>query len=158
MTNKQALRELAERMRKAAEKPVFSRETGQCIEAGKVTEWVDELEAAFSAQGSPAEFDERAKLKRDMYALFQRWSEQDDDQGMRTGVWDLIEKAYAAGQAAQPLQREVKCARCREQKDTVFVDTGFAGEREPLCGACVSKLVADSETPPHQRGEGKESK
>jgi len=32
----------------------------------------------------------------------------------------------------------LKCARCQEIKETVFVDTGFSGEKEPLCGQCIS--------------------
>jgi formylmethanofuran dehydrogenase subunit E len=33
----------------------------------------------------------------------------------------------------------VKCARCQEMKETVLVETGFSGEKEPLCGPCVSR-------------------
>ena len=36
----------------------------------------------------------------------------------------------------------IKCVRCLKMKNTVLVETGFAGECEPLCGQCISKEFA----------------
>lgn len=37
------------------------------------------------------------------------------------------------------------CDRCQKEKATIWVDTGFAGEREKLCGECVSIEYAQLE-------------
>jgi hypothetical protein len=47
--------------------------------------------------------------------------------------------------APKPDEAPVACARCQERKSTVWVDTGFAGESEPLCGKCVSVEYAKLE-------------
>lgn len=36
------------------------------------------------------------------------------------------------------------CKRCQESKPTVFVPTGFSGEHELLCGACVGIMLGEA--------------
>ena len=39
-----------------------------------------------------------------------------------------------------------RCERCRQFAVCVDVDTGFAGESEPLCGPCVSLMIDELES------------
>jgi hypothetical protein len=39
----------------------------------------------------------------------------------------------------------VKCARCLAMKECLLIETGFAGEREPLCADCISTERAHTE-------------
>jgi hypothetical protein len=38
------------------------------------------------------------------------------------------------------------CINCNKKTDTVWVETGFSGEKEALCGVCISEHLADLET------------
>jgi hypothetical protein len=65
-------------------------------------------------------------------------------------IRDMILAALAKRDAerdniANLRSQQPTCARCQERKSTVWVDTGFAGESEPLCGKCVSAEYAKLE-------------
>lgn len=43
----------------------------------------------------------------------------------------------------------VSCARCNEMKECLLIETGFAGEHEPLCAKCISEERRQAESQRH---------
>lgn len=47
----------------------------------------------------------------------------------------------------------ISCARCNEMKECLLIDTGFAGEQEPMCADCISKERELAEAPASRERE-----
>jgi membrane protease subunit (stomatin/prohibitin family) len=65
--------------------------------------------------------------------------------GAANGAWNNTiscanQLEAAARQAAESPGPDdlVCCARCNEMKECLLIETGFAGEHEPLCASCIS--------------------
>ncbi len=54
-------------------------------------------------------------------------------------VCDAAARARQAAESPAPDDDLVCCARCNEMKECLLIETGFAGEHEPLCAACISE-------------------
>jgi len=65
----------------------------------------------------------------------------------------LIAKTLAERQAAESPGPDdlVCCARCNEMKECLWIETGFAGEHEPLCASCISAERSLAEVSPAMR-------
>jgi hypothetical protein len=54
-------------------------------------------------------------------------------------AWETVCDAAARQAAESPGPDDlVCCARCNEMKECLWIETGFAGEHEPLCASCIS--------------------
>jgi hypothetical protein len=65
-----------------------------------------------------------------------------------TAIRMRVESAASRAQSSVAADDNlVSCARCNEMKECLLIDTGFAGEQEPLCARCISAERAESESP-----------